>query len=133
MKSFWEIRILLAESNEQRIRNIEQAFSKSRLKHFLRWVRTKEDLDFELRFNPPDMLLCGRHLKQTNALEIMRMMDAYQLNIPCIVVCKARQPEMDTQLALAGVYEIFEETELAHVIKEIGFIQEQLMEIKNVV
>jgi hypothetical protein len=72
-------------------------------------------------------------LKQTNAVEIMRMMDSYQLNIPCIVVCKARQPEMDTQLALAGVYEIFEETELAHVIKEIGFIQEQLMEIKNVV
>lgn len=133
MKSFWEIRILLAESNEQRIRNIEQAFSKSRLKHFLRWVRTKEDIDFELRFNPPDLLLCGRYLNQTNATEMMRMLEEYQLTIPCIVVCKQREPVMDTQLAIAGVYEIFEDSELPLVIREIGFIQEQLLEIKNVV
>jgi hypothetical protein len=40
---------------------------------------------------------------------------------------------MDTQLAIAGVYEIFEDSELPMVIREIGFIQEQLFEIKNVV
>lgn len=130
MKSFWEIRILLVETNESVIRLVEKAMSESRLKHFLRWVRTPQDLEFELQFNPPDLIISGRNMGLFSAMEVLRLNEQYGNKAPCIVITTDRSLELDTDLALRGVYEIFTQAEIKQMVKEIGFLKEQLQEQK---
>ncbi|MFY8021810.1 MAG: hypothetical protein ACOVP1_11450 [Bacteroidia bacterium] len=126
MESFWEIRILLVETNESVIRIVEKTLSESRLKHFLRWVRTPQDLEFELQFNPPDLILSGRNMGLFSAIEVLALNEKYQNKAPCIVITTERNMEFDTHLALNGVYEIFTQFEIKQMIKEIGFLKDQL-------
>lgn len=130
MESFWEIRILLVETNESVIRLVEKSLSESRLKHFLRWVRTPQDLEFELKFNTPDLIICGRNMGLFSATEVLALNEKYQNRAPCIVITTERNIEHDTHLALNGVYEIFTQSEIKYMIKEIGFLKEQLREQK---
>lgn len=130
MESFWEIRILLVETNESVIRLVEKSLSESRLKHFLRWVRTPQDLEFELKFNTPDLIICGRNMGLFSATEVLALNEKYQNRAPCIVITTERNIEHDTYLAINGVYEIFTQSEIKYMIKEIGFLKEQLREQK---
>jgi DNA-binding NtrC family response regulator len=130
MKSFWEIRILLVETNESVIRLVEKTLSESRLKHFLRWVRTPQDLEFELQFNVPDLILSGRNMGLFSAIEVLILNDKHGNKAPCIIITSDRDIEQDIELALHGVYEIFTLEEIKLMVKEIGFLKEQLQNQK---
>ncbi len=130
MKSFWEIRILLVETNESVIRLVEKTLSESRLKHFLRWVRTPQDLEFELQFNATDLILSGRNMGLFSAIEVLILNDKHGNKAPCIIITSDRDIEQDTELALHGVYEIFTIEEIKLMVKEIGFLKEQLQDHK---
>ncbi|GAB1449082.1 MAG: hypothetical protein L6Q78_09525 [Bacteroidia bacterium] len=130
MLPFWETRILLVETNETTIRLIEKTLSESRIPHFLRWVRNQKDLEFELRFNQPDILITGRNMQGFDAMDIIREVKKANLSITTLVIAGDRNQEKDIPLALAGVYEIFPINELKYLVKEIGFLADQIRETK---
>lgn len=130
MLPFWETRILLVETNETTIRLIEKTLSESRIPHFLRWVRNQKDLEFELRFNQPDILISGRKMQGFDAMDIIHELKKANLSITTLVISGDRNQEKDIPLALAGVYEIFPINELKYLVKEIGFLAEQIRETK---
>lgn len=130
MLPFWETRILLVETNETTIRLIEKTLSESRIPHFLRWVRNQKDLEFELRFNQPDILITGRNMQGFDAMDIVREVKKANLSITTLVIAGDRNQEKDIPLALAGVYEIFPINELKYLVKEIGFLADQIRETK---
>lgn len=130
MLPFWETRILLVGTNETTIRLIEKTLSESRIPHFLRWVRNQKDLEFELRFNQPDILITGRNMQGFDAMDIIREVKKANLSITTLVIAGDRNQEKDIPLALAGVYEIFPINELKYLVKEIGFLADQIRETK---
>lgn len=133
MLPFWEIRILLVETNETTIRLIEKTLAESRMSHFLRWVRNPQDLAFELRFNKPDILITGRNMHNFDALDVIHEIENQNLAINTLVIVPDRNQEKDIPLALAGVYEIFPITELKSLVKEIGFISEEIRQEKVII
>lgn len=130
MLPFWETRILLVDTNETTIRLIEKTLSESRIPHFLRWVRNQKDLEFELRFNQPDILITGRNMHGFDAMDIIREVKKANLSITTLVIAGDRNQEKDIPLALAGAYEIFPINELKYLVKEIGFLADQIRETK---
>lgn len=130
MSPFWEIKILLVETNASVIRMVEKVIEETQALHFLRRIDNIHDLNFELKYNKPDVILTGRNMETFDAHAVLELKTLYGPAIPVIVLAPDFNASQNIQLVNEGVYDIIYHTEIKRLPKEVNFLYQNA--IRNI-
>lgn len=130
MSPFWEIKVLLVETNSTVIRMVEKVMEESNVLHFLRRIDNLHDLNFELKYNKPDVIISGRTMEEFCASLVLEQKNLYAPTLPVIVLAPDFNASTNIRLVNEGAYDIIYHTEIKRLPKEISFLyQNALMNI----
>ncbi len=124
MSSFWEIKVLLVETNPATIRMVEKIMELSPVFYFLRRIDSLHDLNFELKYNKPDLIISGRTMKDFNAGNVMELVKIYSDIIPVMVLAPDYEANSNIQLVEQGAYDIIYHSEIRRLPNEVAFFCE---------
>jgi DNA-binding NtrC family response regulator len=119
---FWEIKILLVETNPSVIRMVEKVLEDSSVLHFLRRIDTIHDLNFELKYNKPNLVLSGRTMEGFSAKNVLEQVEMYTPSLPVLVLAPDFNAEMNIQLVNQGAYDIIYHSEIKRLPNEVSFL-----------
>jgi len=119
---FWEIKVLLIETNPSVIRMVEKVLEETTVVHFLRRIDNIHDLNFELRYNQPDVVISGRTMGDFDASEVLTQKLLYAPNMPVLVLAPDFNAGMNIKLVNEGAYDIVYHNEIRRLPKEISFL-----------
>lgn len=119
---FWEIKILLVETNPVTIRMIEKVLEGTSVSHFLRRIDNIHDLNFELKYNKLNVILTGRTMEGFDGLDVLDQVDLYSPGMPVLVLAPDFDSSMSIQLVHRGAYDIIYHSEIKRLPKEISFL-----------
>jgi DNA-binding NtrC family response regulator len=124
LNPFWEIKIVLVETNGSVIRMVEKILENTKVLHFLRRVDNTHDLHFELVYNKPDLILTGRTMEEFSALDVLNLTKEYALGLPVIVLAPDYNEETNFELIDNGAYDIIFHQEIKRLPNEVTFLSE---------
>ena len=122
MSPFWEIKVLLVETNLSVIRMVEKVLEETSAVHFLRRIDNVHDLNFELRYNKPNVVVCGRTMNDFDALTVLDQVNLYTPNLPVLVMAPDFNAPLNIQLVNSGAYDILYHSEIRRLPKELTFL-----------
>lgn len=122
---FWEIKILLVETNGSTVRMVEKVLENTRVLHFLRRIDNVQDLRFELVYNKPDLILTGRTMDKFNASEVLSLTQIYAPSMPVIVLAPDYNEHINIELIEQGAYDIIFHQEIKRLPNEVVFLSEE--------
>lgn len=127
---FWEIKILLVEGNPVVSRLVEKVMEKAPIRHFMRRINHLDDLQFELRYNRPDVVITGRTMTDFSALSVLEQVSLYTPGLPVLVLAPDYQPAQSLALAQCGAYDIVYHNEIKRLPLELGFLYGRIAQEK---
>ena len=119
---FWEIKILLVETNPSVIRMVEKVLEETSSTHFLRRIDNIHDLNFELRYNKPNVVLTGRTMEGFDASTVLMQKGLFAPEMPVIVLAPDFNAPFNITLVNQGAYDIIYHNEIRRLPKEISFL-----------
>ena len=122
MSPFWEIKVLLVETNLSVIRMVEKVLEETSAVHFLRRIDNVHDLNFELRYNKPDVIVSGRTMKDFDALTVLDQVNLYTPHLPVLVMAPDFNAQLNIKLVNKGAYDILYHSEIRRLPKELTFL-----------
>lgn len=125
---FWEIKVLLVETNFAVIRMVEKVLEQTTVTHFLRRIDNIHDLNFELRYNKPDVIICGRTMGEFNSFDVLTQKNLYAPSMPVLVLAPDFNAPMNIRLVNEGAYDIVYHNEIKRLPKEISFLYKNAMQ-----
>lgn len=124
---FWEIKVLLVETNASVIRMVEKVLEETTVYHFLRRIDSMHDLNFELKYNKPDLIISGRTMELFSAVEVLESVNVYLPKIPVIIIAPDYNSPININLVKKGAYDIIYHEEIRRLPKEVSFIYLNIM------
>ncbi len=124
---FWEIKVLLVETSPVVIRMVEKILEETTVVHFLRRIDNLHDLNFELRYNKPDVVITGRTMNTFGASDVLTQKNLYAPNMPVLVLAPDFNPIMNIKLVNEGAYDIVYHNEIKRLPKEISFLYQNTL------
>jgi DNA-binding NtrC family response regulator len=124
---FWEIKILLVETNLSTLRMVEKVLEGTSILHFMRRIDTIQDLGFELKYNKPDLVLTGRTMEGFDGLAVLDQVDLFAPGMPVLVLASDFNADLNIQLVNRGAYDIIYHSELKRLPKEVSFIYQKAL------
>ncbi|OYU97558.1 MAG: hypothetical protein CFE21_04495 [Bacteroidetes bacterium B1(2017)] len=122
MSPFWEIKVLLVETNSSVIRMVEKIMEDSSVLHFLRRIDNVHDLNFELKYNKPNVIISGRTMEGFDAISVLDQTHLYAPNMPVIVLAPDFNAPLNISLVNHGAYDIIYHTEIKRLANEVAFL-----------
>lgn len=119
---FWEIKILLVETNCPVIRLVEKVFENSEGSYFLRRIKNLPDLSFELKYNKPDIVISGRSMDGFKGLDVLNQVQLLSPEIPVLMLVTDFNAKANIELVNHGAYDIVYHSELNRLVKEVNFL-----------
>jgi DNA-binding NtrC family response regulator len=119
---FWEIKVLLVETNCAIIRTVEKVFEKNASSYFLRRIQNKDDLTFELMYNKPDVIISGRNMGDFTGEEVLSLVDLHSPNLPVLMLVTDFNAKANISLVNKGAYDIIYHNEIARLPLEVNFL-----------
>jgi len=130
LSPFWEIKILLVETNPSIIRMVEKVLENTRVMHFLRRINNPQDLNFELVYSKPDVIITGRTLDNMNAKQVLDLTRIHAPALPIIVLATDYNEQLNFELIENGAYDIIFHSEIKRLPHEIAFLSEEFKKRK---
>lgn len=125
LSPFWEIKILLVETNGAVIRMVEKVLENTKVLHFLRRIDNPHDLHFELVYNKPDLILTGRTMENFSALDVLNLTKLHATELPVIVLAPDYSKDTNFELIDHGAYDIIFHQEIKRLPNEVAFMSEE--------
>jgi DNA-binding NtrC family response regulator len=128
MSPFWEIKVLLVETNPSVIRMVEKVLEETSVLHFLRRIDNVHDLNFELKYNKPNVIVCGRTMENFDALVVLDQVKLFAPNIPVLVMAPDFNAPLNIKLVNEGAYDIIYHSEIKRLPKEVSFLYKAVLQ-----
>lgn len=125
MSPFWEIKVLLVETNASVIRLVEKIMESSPVFYFMRRIDNVHDLNFELKYNKPDLIISGRSMNGFDGIQVLDMVHLYSNDIPVLVLAPDFNISNNADYVNHGAYDIIYHSELKGLPNEVAYICEQ--------
>ncbi len=125
MNSFWEIKVLLVETNPTIIKMVEKIMKLSPVFYFLRRIENVHDLNYELKYNKPDLIISGLTMDNFDAGKVLELVNLFAEKIPVMVLAPEYNIATNYKLAMQGAYDIFYHSEIKRLPNEIAFLCER--------
>ena len=125
MSSFWEIKVLLVETNDSLIRVVEKIMESSPIFYFLRRIDNVHDLNFELKYNKPDLIISGRTMTGFDGSEVLDLVQMYSKDIPVLILAPDYNMQTGSEFVTHGAYDIIYHSELKRLPNEVAYLCEQ--------
>ncbi len=125
LSPFWEIKIVLVETNGSVIRMVEKILENTKVLHFLRRIDNPHDLHFELVYNKPDLILTGRTMENFSGMDVLNLTKLHAASLPVIVLAPDYNEEANLELIDNGAYDIIFHQELKRLPNEVAFMSEE--------
>ncbi len=125
MSPFWEIKVLLVETNPTAIRLVEKIMETSPVFYFMRRIDNVHDLNFELKYNKPDLIISGRTMNGFDGIQVLDMVHMYSSDIPVLILAPDFNLNSNADYVNHGAYDIIYHSELKRLPNEVAYICEQ--------
>jgi DNA-binding NtrC family response regulator len=119
---FWEIKILLVETSRSVIRLVEKVFEETTTGYFLHKIDNIHDLNFELEYKKPDIIISGRNMHVFRGTDVLNKVQLLAPEIPVIILVTDFNAIENTALVNQGAYDIIYHSELNRLPKEVNFL-----------
>jgi DNA-binding NtrC family response regulator len=119
---FWEIKILLVETSRSVIRLVEKVFEETTTGYFLHKIDNIHDLNFELEYKKPDVIISGRNMHVFRGTDVLNKVQLLAPEIPVIILVTDFNAIENTALVNQGAYDIIYHSELNRLPKEVNFL-----------
>lgn len=124
LSPFWEIKIVLVETNGVVIRMVEKILENAKVLHFLRRIDNPHDLQFELKYNKPNLILSGRTMDNFSAIDVLELTKLHDPEMPVIVLAPDYNQSESFNLIDHGAYDIIYHQEIKRLPNEVAFLSE---------
>jgi DNA-binding NtrC family response regulator len=124
LSPFWEIKIVLVETNGSVIRMVEKILENTKVMHFLRRIDNPHDLQFELAYNKPNLILSGRTMENFSAIDVLDLTKLHDPQLPVIVLAPDYNQQDSYNLIDHGAYDIIYHQEIKRLPNEVAFMSE---------
>jgi DNA-binding NtrC family response regulator len=119
---FWEINVLLVETNFLTIRLIEKVFENTKTSYYFTKIYTISDLNYELKYNKPDVIISGRKMDNFLGIDVLNQVNLLAPSIPVLLFVTDFNAKENTELVNLGAYDIIYHSEIFRLPKEVNFI-----------
>lgn len=119
---FWEIKVLLVETNDTVIRLVEKVFEDTSTAYFLRRIDNINDLNFELRYNKPNVIVSGRNMETFKGIDVLNQVQLLAPAIPVLMLVTDFNASENIALVNQGAYDIIYHSEVNRLPKEVNFL-----------
>ncbi len=125
MSSFWEIKVLLVETNPSVIRLVEKMMESSPVFYFLRHIDNVHDLHFELKYNQPDLIISGRTMHGFDGIQVLDLVQLYASRVPVFILAPDLNIDSNVDYITHGAYDIIYHNEIKRLPNEVAYLCEQ--------
>lgn len=124
---FWEIKVLLVETNFLTIRLIEKVFENTNTSYFITKINNISDLNYELKYNRPDVIISGRKMHHFMGVDVMNQVNLLAPDIPVLLFVTDFNEKENFELVNMGVYDIVYHSEIFRLPKEVNFLFQSIL------